>query len=865
MEDNNVHELVDMTLLANVYGSLEDENFVVNTASFLERIKVISGLTSDREVEDAIKGIVKDRKTEGDSFSSKKLANKWKDLVSIAVSNWLGEKEQRDKLQTLQIVGLYFKELENQRQDAFKYIFSVYENDQESKRSLHEFFRLVYDEKGILDVELHRGKVPAVILYVLENFFTSVGIRTLKNDLSLEDCINTFHSKCHDEIIGYPYNKRNNNRLIEIVHEARRAKNKYHPPRVLPPDVFKKLILAIFVLSVLQKERINMEALKNKTKKVLMLWYTNHKDCFSLSDQFVKTYWEDDKNVQGYLNSFFGQLLPIDVIDQLWTIMKNNDEQGNIIVSEDGDGSKSDVRLLMESCLGAIIQKYGAGLDCGNTFENHLCLLEKMAAHIWDIKDSWSFDTIEEAYSALCDDSCQYGDLINGHMPKCLMLFTTICSAIDRFRTGIVFYRKPNINPRIKINVRDTTSKKERNVREKAPWFYSVNTNNWRMLKKNEEYRDVVVSIENKEINEKVKVEIGTWTMVALGCESGRKPSVTVIENVKYPGLYFDENGAFVESEQEDQNVEPKPVEQSKVGLGEQSKVGLGEQSKVGLGEQSKETKETQDGGILIPEIIEDENTIDSTTDNKKETKPEEILEPFVSTSKVQNVEFVYDGVLMIMNCPTPKVDIYYTLDGTEPTLASTRYLSPFRMKAELWPLRFKQKKIVKAIAIKRDWINSDVTQTIVSVTIPFKLWLAVLAVVLVLVGATYKALEGLRGLMPESKAPTEQVYSAESLPSGELYPSLDGKAWIVKEMDGERVATGQVNAEIRMSGDDQTYTECRMAVVGEYESQFRQITFNYDRQTGQLTSPQLGMGKVEKVNKMIRLRITFEGWTIEK
>ena len=846
MEDNNVHELVDMTLLANVYGSLEDENFVVNTASFLERIKAISGLASDQEVEDAIKGIVKDLKTEGDSFSSKILANKWKDLVSIAVSNWLGEKEQRDKLQALQIVGFYFKELENQRQDAFKYIFSVYEIDQESKRSLHEFFRLVYDEKGILDVELHRGKVAAVILYVLENFFTSVRIRTIKNNLSLEDCINTFHSKCHDEIIGYPYNKRNNNRLIEVVHEARKAKNQYHPPKVLPPDVFKKLILAFFVLSVLQKERKNMEALKNKTKKVLMLWYTNHKDCFSLSDQFVKTYWEDDKTVQGYLNSFFGQLLPIDVIDKLWTIMQNNDEQGNIIVSEDGEGSKSDVRLLMESCLGAIIQKHGAGLDCDNTFENRLCLLEKMAAHIWDIKDSWSFDTIEEAYSASCDDSCQYGDLINGHMPKCLMLFTTICHAVDRFRTGIVFYRKPNINQRIKINVRDTATKKERNVREKAPWFYSVNTNNWKMLKKTGENRDIVVSIENKEINEKVKVEVDTWTMVALGCESGRKPSMTVIENVKYPGLYFDENGAFVGSKQEDQDVKPESVEQPNKEFDEQP-------------------EEKQNDEILIPTIIEDEKTEDSATNNKKESKHEEPIEPFVSTSKVQNVEFVYDGSLMIMKCSTPRVDIYYTLDGTEPTIASTLYQSPFRIKAELWPLRFKQKKTVKAIAIKRDWINSDVATTIVPVTIPIKLWFAVLAIALVLTGAVYKGLNGLRSQIPESETPTEQEYSAAPLPSGELYPAIDGKAWIVKEMDGERVATGQVTAEIRTSGGDQTYTECRMAVVGEYESQFRQITFNYDRQSGQLTSPQLGTGKVEKVNRMIRLRITFEGWTIEK
>ena len=93
----------------------------------------------------------------------------------------------------------------------------------------------------------------------------------------------------------------------------------------------------------------------------------------------------------------------------------------------------------------------------------------------------------------------------------------------------------------------------------------------------------------------------------------------------------------------------------------------------------------------------------------------------------------------------------------------------------------------------------------------------------------------------------------------------MDGKGWIVKEMDGERVVAGQVNAEIRMSDSDQTNTGCRMAVVGDYESQFRQITFAYNRQTGRLISPQLGEGHVELVNGIVKLRIFFEGWIIEK
>ena len=122
-----------------------------------------------------------------------------------------------------------------------------------------------------------------------------------------------------------------------------------------------------------------------------------------------------------------------------------------------------------------------------------------------------------------------------------------------------------------------------------------------------------------------------------------------------------------------------------------------------------------------------------------------------------------------------------------------------------------------------------------------------------------------MQSLLSGPDVQTEQAILVEPLSDGALYPALDGKGWIVKEMDGERVIAGQVNAEIRMSDSDQTNTGCRMAVVGDYESQFRQITFAYNRQTGRLISPQLGEGHVEIVNGIVKLRIFFEGWIIEK
>ena len=234
-----------------------------------------------------------------------------------------------------------------------------------------------------------------------------------------------------------------------------------------------------------------------------------------------------------------------------------------------------------------------------------------------------------------------------------------------------------------------------------------------------------------------------------------------------------------------------------------------------------------------------------------------------MSDPKVGNVEFRCEGRMLTMSCDTRHAGIYYTLDGTEPTRMSDRYMSPFRVKP---------RKTVKAFAVKEDYIDSDVT----SFTVPggnpvidfiriHWLWIAALAVVAIIAAVLYKSLSGLQSLLSEPDVQTEQAISVEPLSDGALYPVLDGKGWIVKEMDGERVVAGQVNAEIRMSDSDQTNTGCRMAVVGDYESQFRQITFAYNRQTGRLISPQLGEGHVEIVNGIVKLRIFFEGWIIEK
>ena len=85
---------------------------------------------------------------------------------------------------------------------------------------------------------------------------------------------------------------------------------------------------------------------------------------------------------------------------------------------------------------------------------------------------------------------------------------------------------------------------------------------------------------------------------------------------------------------------------------------------------------------------------------------------------------------MLTMSSDTRHADIYYTLDGSEPTRRSNRYMSPFRVRP---------RKTVKAFAVKKDYNDSDVT----SFTVPggnplidfiriHWLWLTALVVVMI-------------------------------------------------------------------------------------------------------------------------------------
>lgn len=68
---------------------------------------------------------------------------------------------------------------------------------------------------------------------------------------------------------------------------------------------------------------------------------------------------------------------------------------------------------------------------------------------------------------------------------------------------------------------------------------------------------------------------------------------------------------------------------------------------------------------------------------------------------KVSNVEFSYQDKVLQMTTPTPSATIYYTTDGTLPTLTSSVYTEPIPLTADC---------DVRAMAVREGWNNSGVS-----------------------------------------------------------------------------------------------------------------------------------------------------------
>ena len=140
----------------------------------------------------------------------------------------------------------------------------------------------------------------------------------------------------------------------------------------------------------------------------------------------------------------------------------------------------------------------------------------------------------------------------------------------------------------------------------------------------------------------------------------------------------------------------------------------------------------TRDGNFVVISALPEENTsiyytIDESTPTTKSepyTQPVEVAENVtikaiatnpklfqsevgtyeVNWFKTEAPEIVFNGVNATITCVTPGAAIYYTIDGTTPTVESPRYSKPVKLTASC---------TVKAIAIRENFKASNVSTSV--------------------------------------------------------------------------------------------------------------------------------------------------------
>ncbi len=93
-------------------------------------------------------------------------------------------------------------------------------------------------------------------------------------------------------------------------------------------------------------------------------------------------------------------------------------------------------------------------------------------------------------------------------------------------------------------------------------------------------------------------------------------------------------------------------------------------------------------------------------------------------------------------------------------------------------------------------------------------------------------------------------------------YPSLEGNSWLVVRMNDAEIPFGTTGAEVHATDGDGT--RLRMVVL-DNNANLQTVDITYDRATGSLSSPQLGIGRVEQDKKAFKIKMIFDGWLLEK
>lgn len=463
------------------------------------------------------------------------------DKITIAICNWLNKKEQK---QSIGDIDYLVKNIQNDTssKETVKRIFELAHSIEDE---VLRFFEIIYDNDSDeinIDSKSESDLDRTVVWNIFENYLEAINIKNSKTTLNsgIEELFSKYSSYTDDNLTI----------LLKNAKEHRNTVHKGHHTKEALAEVWRNQAISLYIIAFVFKAPQTKEGKpgnKNKEKSdflnILSLWYKNHNKRFDgLPLRYVKDYFDDsNKVILKILEIIKNDIQLKGTLNQFLQLVDMN---GEIKESESVNLHLSPSTFLEKYLMQANLTIYkDAFAEIGNdvSWERGIDLLKKLCSHITHF-DKIVFDKISldyeksVSYNNTTQISEECANFINNHFFKLLFIIGSLKIAIERNRTGVLFYANNDIDvlPYKKAN-------SPISVKKEVPCYYHQDR-----LFERRKYNTI-----NNEINafrgdfsldnvsnRSICIRRNRWTIVILDFPPRKEGQIKeIITNVKFPGL----------------------------------------------------------------------------------------------------------------------------------------------------------------------------------------------------------------------------------------------------------------------------------------------------------------------------------------
>ena len=463
------------------------------------------------------------------------------DKITIAICNWLNKKEQQ---QSIGDIDYLVENIQNytSNKGTVKRIFELAHSIEDE---VLRFFEAIYDKDSDeinIDSKKESDLDRTVVWNILEKYLEAINI---KNDkITLDSGIDELFSKYSS------YTDKGLTILLKNAKQYRNSVHKGHRTKEALAEVWKQQAIGLYIIAFVfkapktsEKKAVNKKKEESDFLSILSSWYKNNINRFNgLPHNYVENYLNDHNTVILRILEIINE--DIQLKEALGQILQLADMNGEVKESESVNLHLSLSTFLEKYLMQANLMIYkDAYTEIGNdiSWERDIELLKKLCSHI-EYYDTILFDRISldheksVSYNNTTQISENCANYINNHFFRLLFIIGSLKIAIERNKTGVLYYANNDIEVLPYKN-----AKRRICVRKEVPCYYHQDRLFERTRRKTID--DEInafrgdFSLDNVS-NRKISLSKNKWTIVILDFPPRKEGQIKdIITNVKFPGL----------------------------------------------------------------------------------------------------------------------------------------------------------------------------------------------------------------------------------------------------------------------------------------------------------------------------------------